>query len=385
MESGLALSTCSLNLTKIKELDAIDVKEELINNGDIKKIESKPKSIISDRIKGSLYIIIGSFLFCLNSALIKLSFTLNAGDHIFIRFLLQIIIFFIICKYKGLSIFGDKINRKWLIMSAFFSVFVIISNIIAVQLIHVSDLITIGNSSIIITAILCRIFLNEKLTIIHFVAFILTAAGIIFICRPTFLFPIKNDFDFDNNNKTLNYSVNSNMISILPQRYVGVGVVLAGAICIGIITLILKKLANVRTHYAVVNMFPAYFGFPSSLIIILILKLNGVYHVNINEEKKLYPLHIVYSICGALSGILGISLFNIGFMYEDATKISIIKTVDVVFSFLLQFLLLNVKIDMLGVLGAFFVLSATFFIIISKLFENSLKKKCCCKLLVAKF
>jgi hypothetical protein len=57
------------------------------------------------------------------------------------------------------------------------------------------------------------------------------------------------------------------------------------------------------------------------------LVLTGISHKNIDEEKKYYPLHIFYSIIAASSGIGGITLFNIAFMYEDATKISIIKTI----------------------------------------------------------
>ena len=57
------------------------------------------------------------------------------------------------------------------------------------------------------------------------------------------------------------------------------------------------------------------------------LVVTGISHKNIEEEKKFYALHIFYSIIAAFSGIGGITLFNIAFTYEDATKISIIKTI----------------------------------------------------------
>ena len=96
-------------------------------------------------------------------------------------------------------------------------------------------------------------------------------------------------------------------------------------------------------------------------------------------------MHILYSCIGALGGISGVSLFNLAFLYEDATKISIIKTIDVFYSFLLQYFLLNIKIDLLGVIGAVFVLSSTFLIILFKIFEAKFKKMFFLKWLIAKF
>ena len=68
---------------------------------------------------------------------------------------------------------------------------------------------------------------------------------------------------------------------------------------------------------------------------IITLILTGKSHKNIEEEKKHYLLHITYSIAAALSGIFGITLFNIAFIYEDATKISIIKTIGFMILFVI--------------------------------------------------
>ena len=57
------------------------------------------------------------------------------------------------------------------------------------------------------------------------------------------------------------------------------------------------------------------------------LILTGISHKNIDEEKKYYPLHIFYSIVAAFNGMSAITFLKISFIYEDATKISIIKTI----------------------------------------------------------
>ena len=56
------------------------------------------------------------------------------------------------------------------------------------------------------------------------------------------------------------------------------------------------------------------------------LVVTGISHKNIEEEKFFYAFHIFYSIIAAFSGIGAITFLNIAFTYEDATKISIIKT-----------------------------------------------------------
>jgi hypothetical protein len=57
----------------------------------------------------------------------------------------------------------------------------------------------------------------------------------------------------------LNYETNITEVNILNEdlrRYIGVGTVFLTAVAFGVITLIFKKLANARIHYAVINMFP---------------------------------------------------------------------------------------------------------------------------------
>lgn len=90
-------------------------------------------------------------------------------------------------------------------------------------------------------------------------------------------------------------------------------------------------------------------------------------------------MDVFYSVCASCLSVTGQVFLNISLRYEDATKIAITKTIDVFFSFVLQYLLLNVTTDLLGLLGACSILTGTFFVLIFKLFENKysdyLKKK----------
>ena len=81
-------------------------------------------------------------------------------------------------------------------------------------------------------------------------------------------------------------------------------------------------------------------------------------------------MDIFYSVCASCLSVVGQIFLNIALLYEDATKIAITKTIDVFFSFILQYILLNIDIDLLGLLGACSILTGTFFVLIFKLLEN---------------
>lgn len=78
-------------------------------------------------------------------------------------------------------------------------------------------------------------------------------------------------------------------------------------------------------------------------------------------------MDLFYSaLAGFLSNVAQIFL-NIALQYEDTTKIAITKTTDVFIAFVLQFILLNISPDWLSIIGACFILTATFFVLIYKM------------------
>jgi hypothetical protein len=87
-------------------------------------------------------------------------------------------------------------------------------------------------------------------------------------------------------------------------------------------------------------------------------------------ERNDLPMDIFYSSLSAWISLFGQILLNISLKYEDATKIAIAKTIDVFFSAVLQYLLLNISMDYLNMLGAGSILLGTSFVLIFKIFEN---------------
>lgn len=123
-------------------------------------------------------------------------------------------------------------------------------------------------------------------------------------------------------------------------------------------------------HWATSTIYVCWFGLPLSILISTILFAFKLSHTNFERERKDLPLDIFYSVCASCLSVVGQVFLNISFRYEDATKIAITKTIDVLFSFILQYILLSIAIDLLGLLGACSILTGTFFVLIFKLFEN---------------
>ena len=363
-------------------------------------------------IKGIMYGMLSAFVFCLSHIVIKRAKYMTGSEHTTVRYFVNFIIMFIVLRYKKIPILGPIKQRKLLVIRGFLGCTALITIYFGLLLINPSDITTVSHSSIIITAILSRIFLKEKLTIAHFSSVILTIIGVILISKPSALFPndtVKNNSSsiliLDNNNtididryikincsqinneiefknkfgsETTNFS--SNLNCYIKKKFysdfenyrsaIGISLCLYGSFTSGIIYLILKKLSNSKVHWAATTIYVSWFGIPLSLFISVLLIYFKMAHKNFAIEKKEIPMDIFYSICASFLSITGQVLLNIAMKYEDATKLAITKTIDVFFAFILQYIFLNIKVDLLSVMGACSIIIGTFFVLVFKLLDN---------------
>jgi drug/metabolite transporter (DMT)-like permease len=249
----------------------------------------------------------------------------------------------------------------------------------------------LAHTSLIITAVLARIFLKEKLTIAHLIASIFTIFGVIFISKPSVIFQrevkqnpnqeltsrflFNQTFEF-NSNRTERIDLNSSEIivetsddSTRLHTIIGICLTFFSAFSGACVFLVLKKLNNSKVHWATNTIFVCWFGVPFSVVLSIILFNFGKAHKNIQEELGHLPMDLFYSVLASMLSIGGQIFLNISLKYEDATKIAITKTVDVFFSFILQYILLSIDADYLSVLGAISILTATFSVLMFRMME----------------
>ena len=312
------------------------------------------------------------------------------SDIPFIRLTFQFCLMMTIIKCKHAHPLGPVKQRKLLLMRACLGTIGLITFYIAFKLLHPSDCLAIIQTSVIITSILARIFLKERLTFAHLIAIILTAAGVILIAKPKALF--KNLTTQENQTISLNCSLNGTFsfdidcsskksedankdLSDPIYTTIGILIALGCALCGSIVQIILKKLSTEKVHYSIVIIFGTYVGIPVTFLISLILIVLKISHQNFPNNLHMIPLQLFHVIIGGILGVMSQILLNFSLKYEDASKIAIIRTLDVLLTFFLQYLFLNISIDIFSLIGSCSILLGTFIILSFKLIENRIKER----------
>lgn len=210
--------------------------------------------------------------------------------------------------FNKLNPFGQSGNRLLLTFRGLTNTFGLILLYLALRFIPPSDLSAIGHTSIIVTALLSRIFLKEKLGIPHLFALALTVLGVFFISKPSFLFDLKPQNKFVN--KT-NYTSNQ-----LESEYsadflfkLGISLVIGSAFMFGSAHILIKKLCNSHVHWSVSTVYGAYYGLPITGPISFVLYNMGFTHQTF--DLNLFLFHLLYSVISALLGICGNCFLNI--------------------------------------------------------------------------
>lgn len=382
------LQECSVTLLEKKDSDQnekpADVKPEKGTCPLLNDIKNSLK-----KVRGYIFGLLFAFSMCMANILIKMSPSLDGSNHSAVRYTIQILVMAYFIKRNKLEFFGPKSHRKLLIFRGVIGSTAVIMSFFSIRYLDVSDVETLTNSCVIITAIFSRIFLKEKLTFCHIIALILTITGVFFIIRPSFLFGFEENLEhFFNVNLTSTHHVLGDVNSTLNhhklleikdhnnrefiETIIGVTMVLISATCMSAAQVSIRKLCLGKVHFSITSVYPAMIGLPCSLLISFVLIETNTSHKDLVEEADILPLQIFYSICAGILGTCGIIFLNKGLHYEDATKIGMVKTMGVFFSFILQYLLLDITVDFLGILGAIFVVTGTISVMAIKLFETRL-------------
>ena len=331
-------------------------------------------------IKGYLYGLIYTILDCYSYILIKKAPALNGFEHAVTRFVIQIVsMSFLVYKNK-LTIVQEKAITNVLLIRGISGATALLLGFLSLQFIDVSDTQSLINSSVLITALMGRIFLKEKINICHVISMILTFLGVLFILRPSFLFGIEenleNVFKINITEHNLNNTITSNQnsksifqLSDSINKIIGVSLTIANAVCLSVMQVSTRSLSNSNIHYSLITLYPAFFGLP-----IAILGSLSLFLINY-DLSRLSSLTIYdggYSISAGSIGILGVVFLNLALKYEDAAKIALLRISGVLFSMIFQYFILNVGIDFLGILGAIFIVLGTLFIILVKMFSQDI-------------
>ncbi|EQK46440.1 membrane protein [Paraclostridium bifermentans] len=283
---------------------------------------------LSDRNKGIVFIILSAFGFAMMSAFIKLSGDLPSIQKTFFRNLVSCIIAFsLILKYKE-SAFGNKENRKILILRSIFGTLGIILNFYAIDRLVLSDANMLNKLSPFFVIIFSAIFLKEKIKSNQAIAVIIAFIGALFIIKPT-----------------LNFAIIPYVAGIL------------GAIFAAAAYTCLRVLGGKEKFYTVVFFFSLF-----STV--------SIFPFAIMAYKSMTIIQFVYLVLGGVFASIGQFGVTLAYKYAPAKEISIFDYSNIIFSAIISILVFNVIPDKYSFIGYIIIFSASYY-----MFLNNKKTK----------
>ena len=294
-------------------------------------------------VAGIALTIISSLLLSVTSLLIKLAESIPSIEVSSMRLILQLVF-----SIPPLIFFKDKLVHPWkkikfLILRGASGATAMNLAIYAVKHMPMADARVIFYTSPVYTAFLGRIFLKETVTKFDLIATVLSLGGVVLIGRPTFLFG------------SLGKSSSSKQVWF-PTLLSAVG-----ALCAACAIVLTRKVSQEMPGRVVV-FYSTMFGATISSLASMI-----------SGEFK-YPdcgTHDAYYVI--LSGVIGYSaqlMVTKALSLEKAAIISLVRTVGIVFSFVLQLAALGVAPNGLSIGGAFLVLLCNVTIFIKKFLDQ---------------
>lgn len=139
---------------------------------------------------------------------------------------------------------------------------------------------------------------------------------------------------------------------------------------------VLKKLTNSKVHFSVASIFASYFGLPVSFMISLIMLLTGatVKDPAIMDDIPSLFVQIFYSLMSASCGVVSQICINLSLKHEDASKVTIIRSTDIFFTYIFQFFFLNITTNLYSAIGACLIVFGTVLILLYKLVDKKIVK-----------
>ncbi|CAN9509240.1 unnamed protein product [Ophioblennius macclurei] len=282
---------------------------------------------------GLIYALMSTVLFATITLLVKKIEGLHAIEISAIRCFFQIFFVAPLLIYNKTGFLGPRDMRVFLMLRGFLGSSAMILLFYAVQQMPLADATVITFSNPVFTSILAWIILKEKCTIWDGIFTVFTFAGVVLIARPPFIFgSAVGDIETD-----------------YTKRMKGVAAAFTSAITAAFTLVILRKLGK-SVHYYLSVWYYAVIGLLQSVIVVSAL-----------GEWKLPP-------CGRdrwlliLIAVLGVgaqSLLTKALQLENAGPVSLMRTGDVVLSFLFQYIFLNYVPTMWSIGGALCVVAAT--------------------------
>ena len=141
-------------------------------------------------LKGCLLALLAAVFFSISNVFVRKGDRLASADHLTIFFALTFVhTFVMVACVRGESVLGPSGQRVLLSLRSLVCLLSLNCLYLSLLLIPPSDCVAIVSASILVTAVMSRLVLSEKLGVAHLLALLLTIVGVVLIAKPYAFFP----------------------------------------------------------------------------------------------------------------------------------------------------------------------------------------------------
>ncbi|XP_069095947.1 solute carrier family 35 member G1 [Pleurodeles waltl] len=282
---------------------------------------------------GILFTLFSTLLFSTGALLVKKVENVHSVEISLIRCIFQILFILPLLIYYKTGFIGPKGQRIYLVLRGFLGSSAMIMLYYALQSMPLADATVITFCSPAFTSIFACIFLKEKCTLwdVFFMAF--TISGVVLIARPPFLFG--THFEGIEGDYTTHLK--------------GTLAAVASAIGAASTIVVLRKMGK-SVHYSLSIWYYAVFGLIECTIALFIMNEWTIPFCGIDRW---------FLVAIGLLGLGGQTFLVKALQVEKAGPVAVMRTMDVVFSFIFQYLFLNYSPTWWSVGGALCVVAST--------------------------
>ncbi len=276
---------------------------------------------MSNKTKGSLYIIASAFSFAMMTAFVRLAGDVPSLQKAFFRNFVTLIIIIIILLKNKQKLDIRKCNIKDLVMRAFMGTAAVIAFFSSIDMLPLADSNILNKLSPFVLIILASIFLGEKIKKYQLLGVIVAFAGTYIVVRP----------DFSNFN-------------------IGYLIGIVGSVLAALAYFFIRKLAHTNTK-PTTTVFC--FALLSSIAILIGLKF---------RFEPMNIVQLVYLCCTGLFATIGQIFLTNAYLIAKPKDISVFDYTQIIFAGMFGYILFKELPDIISIIGYIVIISAGVFI-----------------------
>ncbi len=280
--------------------------------------------------------------------------SVSTFEVLFLRSIIQLFFISGFMIYGRVSVYGNSLkNLVVLIVMGIVEVAAIVFVYLALEKIPVGDATVIQFTAPIFTAAFSFLFLRKGCGVLDTICGVLSFCGVIVMARPTIIFGHPKSPKAVSHNM---HGVKPTYKAGNPQYLEGIGLAILGAVCLSLF-FILNKMTGKKLDVTLTIFYPSVVG-----IIISPIFITATHHTWFAWNAHVFGF---IALVGFVS-FVGLMFMAESLQLEDAGPAILIRNLDVVYAFLMQYILLKIKPDIMSIIGACIVLTSTSLIAINR-------------------